>query len=132
MLGEYIGGLEVPIEGYVEVPVLIDGQTLKGSFLITEDGVCRTVQSDHPILIGCNILRKLDHGPFEKFPILRVSCSSEPESESVHFRTSEEEVCEVKYPKLNKELFETDALGRCNPTLSTIEGSQVLEGNSID
>ena len=137
-----IGGLEVPIEGYVEVPVLIDGQTLKGSFLVTEDCVCRTVQSDHPILIGCNILRKLDHGPFEKFPILRVSCSSEPESESVHFRTSEEEVlppfsirrvmCEVKSPKLNKELFVTDALGRFNPTLSTIEGSQVLKGNSVE
>ena len=41
-------------------------------------------------------------------------------------------MCEVKSPKLNKELFETDALGRCNPTLSTVEDSQVLDGDSVD
>ena len=134
-----IGGLEVPIEGYVEVPIMLDGQILGGSFVVTEDSACRTVQSEHPILIGCNILRKLDRGLLERFPVSRLNAS---ENESVHFRTSMEEVlppfsvrrvmCEVNSPKLNKELLVKDALGRLNPTLSTVEGSQVLDGDSVE
>ena len=96
-----IGGLEIPIEGYIEVPVLLDGQSLRGSFLITKDSACRAVQLDQPILIGCNILRKLACDLFEKFPASGVS-------------------------------FVKDTLSRSNPSLSTIEGSQVLEGNSVE
>ena len=63
-----IGGL-VPIAGYVEVPVSFNGQTVSGSFLVT--GGC-TSRSDHPVVIGRNILRKLDCDLLEKFPVFYI------------------------------------------------------------
>ena len=81
-------------------------------------------------MIGCNILRKLDRGLLEKFPVLGVLHQSESEIDSVHFRSSEEE---VKSPDLNKEIVVlTDVLGRLNPSLNSTKGSQVLEGNFVE
>ncbi|XP_071948803.1 uncharacterized protein [Antedon mediterranea] len=53
-------GVEVPIEGYVEIPIVIGEQKLTGSFLVVSDAVTVTNHSnEYPVLIGCNILREL-------------------------------------------------------------------------
>ena len=55
-----VGGIEIPIEGYVEVPIVVKGKQMIGSFLVVADQACAVQDSRCPILIGCNILRHLE------------------------------------------------------------------------
>ena len=58
-----VGGIEIPIEGFVEVPIKVNGEKLRGSFLIVSDVACNVKDSKYPILLGCNILRNLKDVP---------------------------------------------------------------------
>ena len=64
-----VGGIEIPIEGFIEVLIEVNGQELRGSFLIVSDVACTVKDSKFPILQGCNVLRNLTdvslvHGVF--------------------------------------------------------------------
>ena len=54
-----VGGIEIPIQGYVEVPIVVKGRQIMGSFLVVADQACATQNSSSPILLGCNILKQL-------------------------------------------------------------------------
>ncbi|KAJ8030630.1 hypothetical protein HOLleu_27098 [Holothuria leucospilota] len=53
-------GLDIPFEGYVELPIKAMGHEFMGSFLIQPDASCQSSKREEfPVLLGCNILRKL-------------------------------------------------------------------------
>ena len=53
--------MEVPIEGFLEVPIKVFGQTLMASFFVKADVSLGAVgrRIGHPVLLGCNILRDI-------------------------------------------------------------------------
>ena len=54
------GGLEVPIEGYIEVPLCIYNSTVVAHFLVVKDpSNAKFMQGQCPVLLGCNVLRLL-------------------------------------------------------------------------
>ena len=61
-----MGGVKIPVQGYIEVPIEVEGQKLRGSFLVVSDRACAVQPSTHPILLGCNILRHLTSVPIQK------------------------------------------------------------------
>ena len=56
-----VNDLDVPIEGYLDVPIIIFGQTLMASFFVKPDtesnSTSRRVKS--PVILGCNVLRTI-------------------------------------------------------------------------
>ena len=56
-----VNDLDVPIEGYLDVPITIFGQTLMASFFVKPDtegnSTSRRVKS--PVILGCNVLRTI-------------------------------------------------------------------------
>ncbi|XP_041472249.1 uncharacterized protein LOC121421569 [Lytechinus variegatus] len=142
-----VGGVEVPVEGYVEVPITIEGQDLVGSFLVIHDEVGRSAQCEHPILLGCNILRQL---PFKMMESVlsqsfkpKEGCGDELAGCSTHISVSSEEVlpplsvrrvvCKVQSSAFDTdEVLVKDTLSRFDPTLCTVEGSQSIRGDSVE
>ena len=54
--------LDIPVEGYIEAPVSIQGQTFNAVFLVTKDDAPSSPggrREKFPVLLGCNILRVL-------------------------------------------------------------------------
>ena len=51
--------LEIPVEGYFRTEVVVLGQRIKASFLVTtcQDNDMRQRREAYPILLGCNVLR---------------------------------------------------------------------------
>ena len=49
-----VGGIQVPIDGYIEVPIEVRGQKLLGSFLVVKDEACIQMS---PILQKSHITR---------------------------------------------------------------------------
>ncbi|XP_071964111.1 uncharacterized protein [Antedon mediterranea] len=60
-----VGGIEIPIKGYIEVPIEVNGQNLMGSFLVVSDQSCTQKDTKYPLVIGCNILRHLVNSPIQ-------------------------------------------------------------------
>lgn len=54
-------GLEIPVEGYLEVPIKVFGQEMSGSFLVSgcNSQTDRMRSNKYPVLLGCNVLREL-------------------------------------------------------------------------
>ncbi len=62
-------GMEIPIKGYVEIPLSLLGQNLTAYFLVVDD--CSTGEAlgrgkRAPVLIGCNIMHELKEVPIDK------------------------------------------------------------------
>ena len=59
--------LDVLIEGYLDVPITIFGQTIMASFFVKSDtlndSVGRRVKS--PVILGCNVLRAIAENSME-------------------------------------------------------------------
>ena len=53
-----VNGEPVDIQGYVELPMKYGDNSLNASFLVSKGGSGKR-SKDHPILLGCNVLRKL-------------------------------------------------------------------------
>ena len=54
-------GLEIPVNGVVDVPLTLGGKTLVGSLLVKEEPLSETPSQcgQCPVLLGCNVLRDL-------------------------------------------------------------------------
>lgn len=92
-----VGGIKIPIEGFIEVPITVNGQDLRGSFLIVSDVACTVNDSKFPILLGCNILRNLTdvslvHGVFGDTKNKVSNPSTKPVAEAIQIRTIGAEV----------------------------------------
>lgn len=67
-----IGGIDIPIEGYIEVPIHLEGHSLLGSFMIAADRACHNATAttpEYPVLIGCNIFDTI--GPSGLIDVLK-------------------------------------------------------------
>ena len=52
--------LELPVQGYIEVPLVVHDHTVMAHFLIVDDtSKCGVDGQQNPVLIGCNILELL-------------------------------------------------------------------------
>ena len=89
-----VNDLDVLIEGYLDVPITIFGQTIMASFFVKSDtlndSVGRRVKS--PVILGCNVLRAIAENSMEPMGPYRedwqlalrwIQLVSEPESGSV-------------------------------------------------
>ena len=141
-----VGGIEVPIEGFIEVSVEISGQTLQGGFLVAEDRVCNGTQSDYPVLVGCNILRKMHEfstGVGLHSHVLKEAMNSQKKEDCyTSVKTGKMEilppytirrvVCQVE----NKTLFSgTEVLVRevdLPMSVATTEGCQEMKGDTVE
>ena len=54
-----VGGIEIPIEGFVEVPIKGKWGRTERQLPHVSDVACNVKDSKYPILLGCNILRNL-------------------------------------------------------------------------
>ena len=55
-----VGHLELPVQGYIEVPLVVHDHTVMAHFLIVDDtSQCGVDGRQNPVLIGCNILELL-------------------------------------------------------------------------
>lgn len=52
-------GTEVPVEGYIRVPINIQGHDVVAGFLVTSAYPVRGRRREFPVLVGCNILKLL-------------------------------------------------------------------------
>ncbi len=94
-----VNDLDVLIEGYLDVPITIFGQTIMASFFVKSDtlndSVGRRVKS--PVILGCNVLRAIAENSMEPMGPYRedwqlalrwIQLVSEPESGSIEGLTT--------------------------------------------
>ena len=62
-----VNDLEVPVDGYLDVPIKIFGKTMMASFFVKPDSVTGTVgrRPEHPVILGCNVLRAIANASME-------------------------------------------------------------------
>ena len=62
-----VNDLEVPVDGYLDVPIKIFGKTMMASFFVKPDSVTGTVgrRPEHPVILGCNVLRAIADAAME-------------------------------------------------------------------
>ena len=63
-----VNDLEVPVDGYLNVPIKIFGETMLASFFVKPDSVTGTVgrRAKHPVILGCNVLRAIASAAMEQ------------------------------------------------------------------
>lgn len=55
-----VGQMELPVEGYVEAPLVVHDRTVTAHFLVVKDPPCDKVGGRRcPVLLGCNVLHLL-------------------------------------------------------------------------
>ena len=139
-----VGEIEVPIEGFVEVPIKVRGQSLQGGFLVVVDRECSGTASEYPILLGCNILQNLDGYDIEFGFRSKAPTTMESNGCPSPVRTGRLEVfppytvrrvmCHVERNTITPgaEILVRESDEEPSSTLSAVEGCQQLKGDVVE
>jgi hypothetical protein len=61
-----VGGLKVPIQGYVVLPLTLNALTIDAHFLVVDDDLSG-FRIGVPVILGCNVLRALKTAPVSQY-----------------------------------------------------------------